>query len=87
MIFHLEIEIILDASSFVTGCVEGSVYLWQVNLSRDFSDDENGKLLISVTLRMVLTNEDGRIADVMKWYDSAVSIFIFCQNLFGVVSI
>ncbi|GBB84649.1 hypothetical protein RclHR1_11210003 [Rhizophagus clarus] len=61
------------ASSFVTGCVEGSVYLWQVSLSRDFSDNENGngKILLSITLRMTLTNEDGRMADIMKWYDSA----------------
>jgi hypothetical protein len=60
----------------VTGCVEGSVYLWQVNLSRDFSDNENdnGKLSLSVTLRMTLTNEDGRMAEIMKWYDSAVGI-------------
>ncbi|PKK64450.1 hypothetical protein RhiirC2_787476 [Rhizophagus irregularis] len=61
------------ASSFVTGCVEGSVYLWQVSLSRDFSNNEDGdgKLLLSVTLRMTLTNEDGRMAEIMKWYDSA----------------
>ncbi|CAG8543893.1 16014_t:CDS:10 [Funneliformis caledonium] len=59
------------ASSFVTGCVEGSVHLWQVNLSRDFLDNEDARLSISVTLRMVLANEDGRIVDIMKWYDSA----------------
>ncbi|CAI2166576.1 1977_t:CDS:10 [Funneliformis geosporum] len=59
------------ASSFVTGCVEGSVYLWQVNLSKDFSDNENERNSISVTLRMVLANEDGRIVEIMKWYDSA----------------
>jgi hypothetical protein len=50
-----------------------------VSLSRDFSNNEDGdgKLLLSVTLRMTLTNEDGRMAEIMKWYDSAVGIFMF----------
>ena len=53
-----------------------------MSLSRDFSDNKNGKLLLSVTLRMALTNEDGRMAEIMKWYDSAVIIDIILSIYF-----